>query len=74
MLELMQMGGDFMRTTVSLDDALLAKAEALAGTHERSALLREALQALIQRESARRLAALGGSEPELELADRRRPS
>lgn len=63
-----------MRTTVSLDEALLAKAAALAGTQERSALLREALQALIQRESARRLAALGGSEPELELTERRQPS
>jgi Arc/MetJ family transcription regulator len=61
-----------MRTTVNLDDALLAKAEALSGTPERSALLREALQALIERESARRLAALGGSEPDLELAPRRR--
>jgi Arc/MetJ family transcription regulator len=61
-----------MRTTVNLDDALLARAEALSGTPERSALLREALQALIERESARRLAALGGSEPDLELAPRRR--
>ncbi|MBM5792858.1 MAG: type II toxin-antitoxin system VapB family antitoxin [Cyanobacteria bacterium M_surface_7_m2_037] len=61
-----------MRTTVNLDDALLAKAEALSGTPERSALLREALQALIERESARRLAALGGSEPDLELTPRRR--
>jgi Arc/MetJ family transcription regulator len=61
-----------MRTTVNLDDALLAKAEAFSGTPERSALLREALQALIERESARRLAALGGSEPDLELAPRRR--
>ncbi len=60
-----------MRTTVTLDDALLEKAEALSGQHERSALIREALQALIERESARRLAALGGSEPDLEMTPRR---
>jgi hypothetical protein len=52
-----------MRTTVTLDDALLARAEQLCGDLERSALLKEALRALVQRESARRLAALGGSEP-----------
>lgn len=55
-----------MRTTITLDDDLLARAQALAGPKERSALLREALEALVQRESARRLAALGGSEPQLE--------
>lgn len=53
-----------MRTTVNLDEDLLARAEQLSGVTERSALLREALQALVQRESARRLAALGASEPE----------
>ena len=61
-----------MRTTVTLDDALLAQAQALCGELERSALLREALQALVQRESARRLAALGGSEPALKPIPRRR--
>ena len=61
-----------MRTTVTLDDALLAQAQALCGELERSALLREALQALVQRESARRLAALGGSEPDLKPIPRRR--
>lgn len=61
-----------MRTTVTLDDALLAQAQALCGEMERSALLREALQALVQRESARRLAALGGSEPDLKPIPRRR--
>ena len=60
-----------MRTTVTLDDELLAKAEQLCGDLERSALLKEALRALVQRESARRLAALGGSEPELEPIPRR---
>ena len=62
-----------MRTTVILDDALVEKAVALAGVKERGALLREALTALIERESARRLAHLGGSEPALEVPERRRP-
>jgi Arc/MetJ family transcription regulator len=61
-----------MRTTINLDDALLERAQSLSGLHERSALLREALTALIQRESARRLAQLGGSEPELAPIPRRR--
>ena len=61
-----------MRTTLTLDDALLARAQALSGVQERSALLREALMALIERESARRLARLGGSEPQLDAAARRR--
>ena len=60
-----------MRTTVTLDDQLLAKAEQLCGHLERSALLKEALGALVQRESARRLAALGGSEPHIEPIPRR---
>lgn len=60
-----------MRTTVTLDDALLARAEQLCRGLERSALLKEALRALVQRESARRLAALGGSEPALEPIPRR---
>ncbi len=63
-----------MRTTVTLDDALLAKAQALTGTKERSVLLREALQALVERESARRLQRLGGSLPDLTEAPRRRPA
>lgn len=61
-----------MRTTVRLDDALLERARKLSGLEERSALLREALEALIQRESARRLARLGGSEPALRAPRRRR--
>jgi Arc/MetJ family transcription regulator len=61
-----------MRTTVTLDDVLMAQAQQLCGDLERSALLREALQALVQRESARRLAALGGSEPDLRPISRRR--
>jgi Arc/MetJ family transcription regulator len=62
-----------MRTTLALDDALLAKAQACTGLTEKSALVREALKALIERESARRLARLGGSEPELTAPPRRRP-
>jgi len=60
-----------MRTTVTLDDELLARAEQLCGDLERSALLKEALRALVQRESARRLAALGGHEPALKPIPRR---
>lgn len=61
-----------MRTTVTLDDSLLESAQRLSGLQERSALLREALSALIQRESANRLARLGGSEGALKLQARRR--
>ena len=61
-----------MRTTLALDDELLAKAQALTGLTEKSGLVREALKALIERESARRLARLGGSEPDLRMPPRRR--
>jgi len=61
-----------VRTTLSLDDDLLAEAQRLTGTREKSALVREALRALIQRESARRLAQLGGTEPALNEIPRRR--
>ncbi len=61
-----------MRTTIVLDDDLLAKAQAFTGLKEKSQLVREAFKALIERESARRLALLGGSEPDLELPTRRR--
>jgi Arc/MetJ family transcription regulator len=60
-----------MRTTLALDDELLARAQQLTGVNERAALIREALQALIQRESARRLARLGGSEPKAKAVPRR---
>lgn len=62
-----------MRTTVVLDDELLEEAQELTEIKEKSALLREALTALVQRESARRLALLGGSQPDLEDIPRRRP-
>jgi Arc/MetJ family transcription regulator len=61
-----------MRTTINLDDALLEKARKLTGLEERTALLHEALRALIARESAQRLARLGGSEPQLRPVPRRR--
>lgn len=62
-----------MRTTLNLDDDLLAEARRLTGQQERTALVNEGLRALIERESARRLAALGGSEPDLVTPPRRRP-
>jgi len=61
-----------MRTTLALDDDLVAAAQELTGVREKSALVREALRALIERESARRLARLGGSQPRLEPIPRRR--
>jgi Arc/MetJ family transcription regulator len=62
-----------MRTTVALDDELLARAQQLTNVHEKSALLREALKALIEREAARRLARLGGTVPDAKAPPRRRP-
>ncbi len=62
-----------MRTTVTIDDDLLAKAaELTGGVHENVALLKRGLQTLIRVESARRLAALGGSDSEAKAAPRRR--
>ncbi len=62
-----------MRTTLALDDDLLEEAQRLTGSTEKTALVREALRALIERESARRLARLGGSEPRAKQP-RRRPA
>jgi Arc/MetJ family transcription regulator len=61
-----------MRTTLNLDDDLIAEAQRLAGFTERTAVIHEGLRALIERESARRLARLGGSEPALRPVPRRR--
>ena len=61
-----------MRTTLNLDDALIEEARRLTGMRERTALIHEGLRALIERESARRLARLGGSEPDLQPPARRR--
>jgi Arc/MetJ family transcription regulator len=69
-----EMQEGLMRTTVTLDDTLVSRAEDLSGVTERGALLREALKALIERETARRLARLGGTEPDLTAAPRHRPA
>jgi Arc/MetJ family transcription regulator len=61
-----------MRTTINLDQALLDEAQRITGLTERTALIREGLKALIERESARRLARLGGSEPQIKPVPRRR--
>lgn len=61
-----------MRTTIIIDDEQLAKAQAFTGLKEKSSLVREAFKALIERESARRLALLGGTEPDLDMPVRRR--
>lgn len=61
-----------MRTTLNIDDELLAEAQRLCGLKEKTAVVRAGLEALIARESARRLARLGGSEPDLRAPRRRR--
>jgi Arc/MetJ family transcription regulator len=61
-----------MRTTLVLDDDLLAEAQRLTGMTEKTLLVRAGLNALIERESARRLARLGATEPALEAVPRRR--
>lgn len=62
-----------MRTTITLDDDLLATAIRLTGITDRTPLIRESLKAIIAREASRRLALLGGSMPDIELTPRRRP-
>ena len=62
-----------MRITLTLDDELVAQAQSLTHLKEKTALVREALNALIERESARRLARLGGTERQLKAPPRRRP-
>ncbi len=62
-----------MRTTLNIDDELLSKAQQITGVTEKVSLVREGLRALIERESARRLARLGGSEIQLEPISRRQP-
>lgn len=61
-----------VRTTINLDDELLEEARRVSGVEGRTALIHAGLRALIQRESARRLARLGGSDPDLEPIPRRR--
>jgi Arc/MetJ family transcription regulator len=62
-----------MRTTLILDDRLLAEAQRVTGLKEKTAVVHAGLEALIARESARRLAALGGTQPRLRPIPRRRP-
>jgi len=62
-----------MRTTVTIEDELLSDARELTGIEETSRLVREALKLLVSREAGRRLAAMGGSQPELHYVPRRRP-
>lgn len=61
-----------MRTTLALDEKLVADAQAYTGIKEKSALVREALKALIEREAAQRLIRLGGSDPNASAPPRRR--
>lgn len=61
------------RTTLNIDDELLEEAARLTGVTEKTALVREGLELLIQRAAARRLAALGGSDPDAKAPPRRRP-
>ena len=63
-----------MRTTLNIDDALLAQAREYTGEVEKTTLVRMGLEALIQRESSRRLASLAGSMPDLAIPSRRRPN
>jgi Arc/MetJ family transcription regulator len=62
-----------MRTTVTIDETLLSNAKELTGINETSRLVKEALKLLVAREAGRRLAAMGGSEPDLAYVPRRRP-
>jgi Arc/MetJ family transcription regulator len=61
-----------MRTTINIDDALLGRATQLSGLREKTAVVRAGLEALVARESARRLAALGGSDTTVRRVPRRR--
>jgi Arc/MetJ family transcription regulator len=61
-----------MRTTIALDDELMEKAMQYTGITEKSALIHEALRSLVAIEAGRRLAALGGSDPQAKAAPRKR--
>ena len=63
-----------VRTTLNIDDELLAEAQRLTGIQEKAALVREGLRALVERESAHRLARLGASEPDIKAVPRRQPA
>ena len=64
---------DAMRTTITLDDRLLEEARAATGEKERNRLIHDGLRALIARENARAIIALGGSDPDAWIPERRRP-
>lgn len=72
MLFLMQKGDQAMRTTVTIDDELIGRAQEITGIKEKSALLNEALRRMIEREAAMRLARMGGSDPDATAPPRRR--
>ena len=74
MLKLMDERISEMRTTMNLDDELVARAQELTGIKERNTLVRMGLEALVQREAGRRLAKLGGTDPNIEDIPRRRES
>ncbi|MDP1881400.1 MAG: type II toxin-antitoxin system VapB family antitoxin [Bradyrhizobium sp.] len=60
-----------MRTTIAIDDELFAKAQEYAGVSEKSAVIKEALKAFVEREAARRLARMGGTQPGAKAPPRR---
>ncbi len=62
-----------MRTTIAIDDELFARAQEYASMKEKSAVIREALKAFVEREAARRLARMGGIDPGAKAPPRRRP-
>jgi Arc/MetJ family transcription regulator len=62
-----------MKFTIAIDDELFAKAQQFAGVTDESAVVREALKALVEREAARRLARMGGTQPDAKVPPRRRP-
>jgi Arc/MetJ family transcription regulator len=66
-------GGFPVRTTLNLDERLLQEAQSITGLTEQAEIVNEGLRALIQRESARTLARLGGTEPQIKAVPRRRP-
>ena len=76
MSEIIPAGGRrrFMRTTLNIEDSLLKSASELTGIKEKTTLVKLGLQALIEREAAKRLARLGGTEKSLQAVPRRRPA
>jgi Arc/MetJ family transcription regulator len=73
MMLILMRGGWSMRTTVTLDDELVKKAQGYTGIEEKSLLMNAALRALVEREASRRAAALGGTMPVFNAAPRTRP-